>query len=60
MRMIRWIHLLVGLAAVAGSTGCHREAADVPLLARLIGISDKFYDVQALDVDHAVVVGYSG
>jgi len=51
--------LLLGMLAFSG-IGCHREAEDIPLLARLIGISDRFYDVQAIDADHVVVVGYGG
>ena len=60
MRNIRWIRPLLLLAAIALSTGCHHEAEEVPLLSRTIGISDKFYDVQALSADHAVVIGYGG
>ena len=60
MRVARCVALLLGLASVSVWTGCHKEVQDVPLLARLIGVSDKFYDVQALDADHAVVVGYGG
>ena len=60
MRVARCIALLLGWASLFVWTGCHKEVQDVPLLARLIGISDKFYDVQALDADHAIVVGYGG
>ncbi len=60
MRVARSVALLLGLASVCVWTGCHREVQDVPLLARLIGVSDKFYDVQAIDADHAIVVGYGG
>lgn len=60
MRVQRCMRLLCGLAATAAVVGCHREVEDVPLVSRLIGISDKFYDVQALDAEHAVVVGYGG
>jgi len=60
MREVRRVHLLLGLAAIAASAGCHSEVKDVPLLARTIGISDKFFDVKAIDADHAVVVGYGG
>ena len=60
MRSIRWIRPLLLLAAIAVGTGCHREVEEVPLLSRTIGISDKFYDVQALSADHAVVIGYGG
>ncbi len=54
------VRLLVGLAACAVWAGCHREVEGVPLITRMIGIADKFFDVQALDADHAVVVGYGG
>ncbi len=61
MRVVRCMGWLLGLASLAAASGgCHREVKDVPLLARLIGVSDKFYDVQAIDADHAVVVGYGG
>ena len=60
MRNIGWVHPLLLLAAVAVSSGCHREVEEVPLLSRTIGISDKFYDVKALSADHAVVIGYGG
>ncbi len=60
MRVVGCVRLLLGLMVLAAGSGCHREVEDVPLLARLIGISDKFYDVQAIDADHVVVVGYGG
>jgi len=60
MQVPRRVRFIVGLAFVILGAGCHREVHDVPLLSRLIGISDRFFDVQALDADHAVVVGYSG
>ncbi len=43
------------------TTGCHRvEEPLPPLPERLISISDKFFDVAALDADTAIVVGYGG
>jgi photosystem II stability/assembly factor-like uncharacterized protein len=60
MRTIGWIRPLLLLAVVAVGSGCHREVEEIPLLARTISISDKFYDVQALSAEHAVVVGYGG
>ncbi len=60
MRAFHRIHPLLLLAALAAGTGCHSEVKEVPLLSRTIAISDRFYDVQALDADHAVVVGYGG
>jgi len=58
--MMRCLRLLLGLAALAAAAGCHQEVKEIPLLARLIGISDRFYDVQAIDADHVIVVGYGG
>jgi photosystem II stability/assembly factor-like uncharacterized protein len=60
MRVGACVRLLLGLVVLVAATGCHHEVENVPLLARLIGISDKFYDVQAIDADHVVVVGYGG
>jgi photosystem II stability/assembly factor-like uncharacterized protein len=60
MRNIGWVHSLLLLAAIAVGTGCHREVEQVQLLSRTISISDRFYDVQALSADHAVVIGYGG
>ncbi|MFQ5665076.1 MAG: YCF48-related protein [Candidatus Binatia bacterium] len=60
MRAPRCLRLLLGLVAVAAGTGCHGKVEEVPFVSRLINISDKFYDVQAIDADHAVVVGYAG
>ena len=60
MRVVGCVRLFLGLVILTVGAGCHREVEDVPLLARLIGISDKFYDVQAVDADHVVVVGYGG
>ncbi|GIW43543.1 MAG: hypothetical protein KatS3mg077_0825 [Candidatus Binatia bacterium] len=49
------------LVALAFSFGCHRgEEPLPPLPQRLISISDKFFDVAALDADTAIVVGYGG
>jgi photosystem II stability/assembly factor-like uncharacterized protein len=52
--------VLVGLAAVAVWSGCHREVEEVPLISRTISIADRFYDVYAIDAERAVVVGYAG
>jgi len=40
--------------------GCHREVEMIPLADRTIYPTDRFYDVQAIGPDRAVVVGYSG
>jgi photosystem II stability/assembly factor-like uncharacterized protein len=60
MRVSPWVGLLCGLVVSVVCAACHSDVQEAPLLPRLIGIADKFYDVQALDADHAVVVGYAG
>ena len=61
MRVGRLQCWLVGLVCLALGTGCHREqVAEVPLLAKLIGFSDRFFDVRALDGQNVVVAGYGG
>jgi len=60
MRRVSWTIWCVAWLMVAIG-GCHREeAADAPFYDRKIGISDKFYDVQALSPTRAIVVGYGG
>lgn len=54
---------LIAAGAVAcalGVAGCHREIEMIPLIERTIYLTDRFYDVEAITKDHAVVVGYSG
>lgn len=41
-------------------TGCHPEGELPPLSTRLIAMTDKFFDVHALDAEQALVVGYGG
>jgi photosystem II stability/assembly factor-like uncharacterized protein len=53
------VPVLAGVVVVA-LVGCHAEVEDVPLVERKISIADKFYDVKAIDADHAFVVGYLG
>jgi len=48
------------LLLLAFALGCHREVEMLPLLERTIYTTDRFYDIQALSGDHAVVVGYAG
>jgi photosystem II stability/assembly factor-like uncharacterized protein len=48
------------LALVLCALGCHPEVEMLPLADRTIYTTDRFYDVQALGPDRAVVVGYSG
>ena len=51
----------VGIVLVALAMGCHREVEMIPLMERTIyPRTDRFYDVQALSKDRAVVVGYGG
>ena len=50
----------VATALLALGLGCHREVEMVPLIEKTIYITDRFYDVQALSTDRAVVVGYGG
>jgi len=51
---------LMLVAAVALCGGCHHEVAERPQLSRTIAITDKFFDVHALDRERAIVVGYGG
>jgi photosystem II stability/assembly factor-like uncharacterized protein len=50
----------VGIVLVALAMGCHREVEMTPLIERTIYPTDRFYDVQAVSKDRAVVVGYGG
>lgn len=54
------IRSLLALAALLLCAGCESAPKEVPPLTRTITHTDKFYDVQALDADHAIVVGYGG
>lgn len=49
-----WLLFLVLL------TSCHGETKEVPIHISLMGINDKFYDVKALSLEKAIVVGYGG
>jgi photosystem II stability/assembly factor-like uncharacterized protein len=57
--MRRW-SVSGGLVLLALSLGCHHEVEMIPLAERTIYTTDRFYDVQAITKDHAVVVGYGG
>src|SRR4029453_17017060 len=50
----------VGIVLVALAMACHREVEMTPLIERTIYPTDRFYDVQAVSKDRAVVVGYGG
>jgi len=52
--------LMLGLALSAMALGCHREPEMIPLVERTIYLTDRFYDVEALSPEKAVVVGYGG
>jgi hypothetical protein len=53
-----WTGLAVVLVTV--SVACHREPEMIPLIERTIYTTDRFYDVQAVSKDRAIVVGYAG
>src|SRR5437773_9999992 len=57
--MRRWI-IPGGVTLFALALGCHHEVEMVPLAERTIYVTDRFYDVQALTKDRALVVGYGG
>ena len=51
----RSIPLAVALCALA--LGCHHDVEMIPLVERTIYVTDRFYDVQALSKDRAIIVG---
>jgi len=57
--MRRW-SIPAGIVFVSLALGCHREVEMIPLIERTIYPTDRFYDVQAVSKDRAVVVGYAG
>jgi photosystem II stability/assembly factor-like uncharacterized protein len=57
---MRRVVLLTGIVCWSALFGCHHEPEMVPLIDQTIYITDRFYDVQAISTDHAVVVGYGG
>jgi photosystem II stability/assembly factor-like uncharacterized protein len=54
------MRLVLAVAGLVLCAGCHEGVKMVPLVSRTISITDRFFDVQALSADHAVVVGYGG
>ena len=48
--------LMLGLAFSAMALGCHREPEMIPLAERTIYRTDRFYDVEALSPEKAIVV----
>ena len=52
--------ILCGVVLVALGIGCHREVEMLPLVERTIYQTDRFYDVQAVSKQRAIVVGYGG
>ena len=57
--MRRW-SVSGGIVLLVLSLGCHHEVEMIPLAERTIYQTDRFYDVQAISKDRAVVVGYGG
>ena len=57
--MRRW-SIPGGLTLLVLALGCHHEVEMVPLAERTIYTTDRFYDVQAITTDRAIVVGYGG
>jgi photosystem II stability/assembly factor-like uncharacterized protein len=57
--MTRLCALSLG-AILLASAGCHREVEMTPLIDRKIYLTDKFYDVQAVSPEKAIIVGYGG
>lgn len=58
MRRSSSITAVAGLVAVLA--GCHREPEMIPMMERTIYTTDRFYDVEALSTERAIVVGYGG
>src|SRR5262245_5613776 len=52
--------ILCGVVLVALGIGCHHEVEMIPLVERTIYQTDRFYDVQAVSKQRAIVVGYGG
>lgn len=58
---MRRMLLLCSLVCVLGFfSACRETLEEVPLSTSLITITDKFFDVEALSADTAVVAGYAG
>ncbi|MBM4246341.1 MAG: hypothetical protein FJ148_21500 [Deltaproteobacteria bacterium] len=53
-RLLSFGTLLLSMAA------CHREVEMTPLIDRKIYLTDKFYDVQPVSAEKAIIVGYGG
>lgn len=60
MRGLRCVHLVAGLAMLCVWAGCHKAPPKVQMINRIISITDRFFDVQALDANNVFVVGYGG
>jgi photosystem II stability/assembly factor-like uncharacterized protein len=54
LRLLSLGTLLLSLAA------CHGEVEMTPLIDRKIYLTDKFYDVQPMSAEKAIIVGYGG
>ena len=60
MRLVHWVRLLGSLAVIVLCGACHSEVQEAKLESRLVGISDRFFDVKAIGAERAVIVGYAG
>jgi photosystem II stability/assembly factor-like uncharacterized protein len=47
-------------ALLLAAAACHGEVDQTPMINRKIYITDKFYDVQAVTPDKAIIAGYGG
>jgi photosystem II stability/assembly factor-like uncharacterized protein len=60
MQQFGWLGSILAIVSLA-ICGCHRGVPEeVPLFDRKIGFPDKFYDVQSLSAERAIIVGYAG
>ena len=57
MTRLRWISLG---ALLLSAMACHGEVEMTPLIDRKIYLTDKFYDVEAISPEKAIIVGYGG
>lgn len=57
MTRLRWMFLG---ALLLSTMGCHGDVAMTPLIDRKIYLTDKFYDVEVVSPEKAIIVGYGG
>ncbi len=58
--MVRNFAYCVFLLLSLIQSACQRSAEEVPLNSSLFSLTDKFFDVQAISEDKAIVIGYGG